>query len=430
MGKSKTNEERSSSSSSGEETLPLKLGEAFDLKVRCEGYLYSLEAIIPVLYDESKENKALKDKKEIKGALKGIKECLSILSEAYLKVAAGQGAVRKFVRCLQTEMSALKASRSDQMEQLQKDLSQSVKDCIESEVKVAIGRHLKLGNFTDDAAQSATYAAAIKKPLEQCDVVKLSDGINVQPNNRIEFSIVPKPDAAAKFKSSEDVAKTVYRCVDPAKYGLKASRTIKSRITAVRVSAEAVDIDKLRTSKDLSEAGLEIKTSEKWSPRLKIIGVPHYISKEDLPSKLIETNNLCGDPSQIKVIHSFEKRGNENASVVIIEVPADLRRQLITLGKLFLGWSVCKVEDHVSIRQCFKCLQLGHLSRECPHKEERCSKCMGSHDSRNCEVRAENFKCFNCMEMKSADMNHCATDMRSCHFLINRCKRKILNTAY
>lgn len=62
-------------------------------------------------------------------------------------------------------------------------------------------------------------------------------------------------------------------CLDPVELGLKASRIVKARATAVRISAEEVDIAKLKDSKDLSEAGLEIKTSEKWNSTLKIVGV-------------------------------------------------------------------------------------------------------------------------------------------------------------
>lgn len=194
MSKPKTKRQRSRD----HEGLPLKIEDALELRSRCHGHFYSLESLIPVLHDESKDSKVLKEKKEVKGALEGLKECFRNLSEAYVKLAAGQSAVLELVRSLKSEMSSAVAIRADQLADLRKDLLVSLKDCIEREVKEAIGRHLKSPTPIDCADQQAMYAMAAKKTMVPCEVVKLSEGINVPTNNRVEFSIVPKSDAAAR----------------------------------------------------------------------------------------------------------------------------------------------------------------------------------------------------------------------------------------
>ena len=70
-------------------------------------------------------------------------------------------------------------------------------------------------------------------------------------------------------------------------------------------------------------------------------------------------------------------------------------------NKLYISLNRCKVYDRYHIKQCYHCQRHGHLSDNCPSKEEKqspsCFYCSGDHRSKDCPDKKK-LCCINCIK--------------------------------
>ena len=90
----------------------------------------------------------------------------------------------------------------------------------------------------------------------------------------------------------------------------------------------------------------------------------------------------------------FTKRSFEDARHVVVEISLCVRRELLTIHKLKLQWSMCEVVDFITVTRCHKCLGLGHTARFCQSKA-KCSFCAGDHHRNKFENKHE-IRCSSC----------------------------------
>lgn len=153
-------------------------------------------------------------------------------------------------------------------------------------------------------------------------------------------------------------------------------------------------------------------------PRLKILRL-HDADEDN--NKLIETlknKNPCIANAELKVVKREEVkikgRRDENACNLIIEVNAEVHKEIMKTKKLRHVWEIVRVVDNIHVRRCYQCLGYNHNSSDCLN-EIACGKCAGKHKSDVCTSSTE--KCINCIRanerMKrtghtkfSLDVNH------------------------
>lgn len=61
----------------------------------------------------------------------------------------------------------------------------------------------------------------------------------------------------------------------------------------------------------------------------------------------------------------------------VLSVSEDTAKKLLDGRKLKVGWSVCGLREKVSLTKCFRCLEFGHIARNCKNEDRSklCRKC-------------------------------------------------------
>ena len=120
-----------------------------------------------------------------------------------------------------------------------------------------------------------------------------------------------------------------------------------------------------------------------------------------------QIKNLLKESQHFQLMALRQLKSQDQLSQVFLKVTPALRRTLSNLGdKLFIGMRSCVIYDRAQVVRCYNCQEYGHIKPNCPH-EIQCSKCLGSHDSRDCSEM--NFKCINCHKSGSKGEDHAAS---------------------
>lgn len=176
---------------------------------------------------------------------------------------------------------------------------------------------------------------------------------------------------------------------------------------------------------------LEVNIHKLRNPRLVIYDIPEDITKENAEGILITQNpDLKLGNGDINAKFCYKTKKGRN---LVIEVGAQTRKILLQT-KLKLGWLICKVEDYVVAKRCFRCSRFNHRFSEC-RGEETCPLCARSHKLKECTAAAEELKCINCMTYNKYNqnakicVNHSSLD-KKCPSLNAILQKYIQNTDY
>lgn len=124
-----------------------------------------------------------------------------------------------------------------------------------------------------------------------------------------------------------------------------------------------------------------------------LLDVEHGISQEELLgtlSTILETEESAITANPFRPMRS----GNQ---MVTIFLPPPLAERAIGLGKIRLGWTVCRVKERADPPFCQKCQIYGHPTHTCLAKsvvKRRCLKCGGEHTTNACNSKSE--FCISC----------------------------------
>lgn len=84
----------------------------------------------------------------------------------------------------------------------------------------------------------------------------------------------------------------------------------------------------------------------------------------------------------------------------IITLPAKIADQLLHLGRIKIGWVLCRVRERIQVTKCFRCFGFGHIATNCkgPDRSNLCRKCgKEDHQSKDCSREPH---CVVCHENK------------------------------
>lgn len=247
---------------------------------------------------------------------------------------------------------------------------------------------------------AATFANAVKKSSNSFLRPVALSSVAIYPND--------------KQKTSNETKNVIQKLISPEEMKLQVRGLRKTRNGGVIISTEKKDdIQKLKETVQKSTLGLTVDEPQKRRPRIIIIGVPTSLPENEVYKCIFEQNLTEKIPSLtldayldlIKLSHKSGKKGTESCNY-IIEVPANIRKALISQDRVFINWSSCPIRDFTLVTRCFNCHKYGHAAKTCKEEKPTCGHCGDlGHKSNECTKNAEPPKCATCLRFKKPS-NH------------------------
>ena len=240
-----------------------------------------------------------------------------------------------------------------------------------------------------------------------------SEVVGSKHEERHKLKIKPKQN-----QSTEEIKKLLKTKIDPIdmKIGIRTLKRLKNG--QVLIEADSKEELEMLNSQLHYKCGsqLEINIQKRRNPRLILYNVPDALTTENAEAIILAQNpDLKLQVGDIQAKYTFKTR--RKTTNLIIEVLPYARRQILT-NKLKLVWSVCYVEDYVSVNRCFRCSGYNHRHTEC-RNEEACPICAGKHKLKDCAAPRTEYKCINCERFnahnqdRKTQTNHSSLD-RNC----------------
>jgi len=138
---------------------------------------------------------------------------------------------------------------------------------------------------------------------------------------------------------------------------------------------------------------LEINIQKLRNPRVVILNIPNDVTLENAKDTLTQQNtelNLTEGKTDPKFSYTT-KRGMKN---LVIEVDSNTRKKLLQ-NRIKMGWTICKVDDYIVAKRCFRCSRFNHTHKEC-RGIETCPLCSGNHKLKECNTPKSEYKYTNC----------------------------------
>jgi hypothetical protein len=242
--------------------------------------------------------------------------------------------------------------------------------------------------FVGKKSVNITPTSTQKKSTTFADIVK-----NTDPKNCI---VLKHKDGAGGEKSMFENLKEK---VDPMGIGLKRVKCVSNGGVLVEC-CNKISLEKLKeeVNNKIGE-NVEIKSVNKFSVRMKLLGMSDDLQKSEIDEGLKKYNPSIRN-LEFRTVFKYENRKKSFYKYnAIIESDVETFKKLIDLGTVTLGFDVCRIVPDYDIMRCFKCCGYNHKSETCKHKMA-CFRCGECHKFEECEKIGDEFvkpeKCVNC----------------------------------
>lgn len=278
------------------------------------------------------------------------------------------------------------------------------------------------------ASQAAKPSYSMMTSIASKEKVKLSSGKVIRAEPTYKVSITPAKEDSEIYKTSDDTKNAVLRNINPKTLGVQVKKVTRTAKKSVIIESTSQKINCLIDNSALANIGLTAKKVDKYKPRLIIFNVPAAIEAEEMADAIYKQNDLdqkvYGD---IKPAFKFGK--DPKFCHWVVEVTPKMRTALKD-QKIFIGWNRCKVEDHIQLMRCFKCLKIGHLAKHC-RSEQACAHCASGHDIKDCPNKQQSPDCVLCKNARVAPelRKHLGTS-KNCPIYERRFREHISNIDY
>ena len=201
---------------------------------------------------------------------------------------------------------------------------------------------------------------------------------------RVERVVIgPSEQAKNKYSDSKQTKVALQAAIDPAVLKMRVKRVILGPQCCVIIEGHSLDTVAIANNAYLGEAGLEVKPDLKIKPRPAIHDVPVELTADQIINCVVEQNLPDSSPSDYKAVYLYPLRNNNVSRTCIIEFKPEHRARLLSNKRIKINWLRCRISDHVSVLQCFKCYKFGHVVKSCTDAA-CCGKCAVTHKTNLC----------------------------------------------
>ena len=245
-------------------------------------------------------------------------------------------------------------------------------------------------------------------------------------------AIYPAEHQKENIKTAEDTRRALQTAVQPALLGLQIAGIRKVGNAGVVVQTTSVAAAE-RLRKAVPDT---LRTAEPAArqPLIALTGIDKSTTTEELVSDL-KTQNLHQDEkwTQERIAASLRvlfKRDRHNGRTKwVCQCSNDLRHTLINKGRVFVGWDVVEVTDHLSVTCCSKCQLYGHPEKYCRAKATTCGNC-GEEGHRGTECKSVVSACATCKRFGRRGAGDHRTASRDCPARAHAEQRQVTDTNY
>jgi hypothetical protein len=182
----------------------------------------------------------------------------------------------------------------------------------------------------------------------------------------------------------EEIIRVLKEKVNPAeiKVGITSLKTLRDGRVLIEVGSKT-EINLLgdKIWEECAET-LVVNMQTLRKPRMIILNTSTKITPENILEILTQQNSELATVGE-NIVQKFcytTKRGTRN---IVTEVNSEIRKRLLH-NWVKLGWTLCKVDDYLVAKRCFRCSRYNHTHKECKG-EEVCPLCTENHKLKECK---------------------------------------------
>lgn len=275
-----------------------------------------------------------------------------------------------------------------------------------------LGRLEERGNSSGNVP-GTSYADKVRSSTQK---VPALSKVN-RPIKSTQQVVIIRPSEAMKCKSSDDTKKEVMKFIDPKRDKIHVKNLRKIRDNGILIETESkYDLAKIATSADLKKHGFKIERPGKKEPRILIYDVQSSLTEQEIKDAIFEQNPDLVEgmekstfDTELKLQFRVGKR-REDLTNWVAEVTPALRNKIRKIGRIYIEWQFCRIQDFIGLSRCYQCQVYGHVAKYCRQETSSCGHCAeDGHRASDCPKKAEPAKCASCKRFKKPT-NHSVLD--------------------